>query len=329
MNQLGIDISKTKFDACLLLDEKPIFRTFGNSYEGFNTLVTWLEEKGSLPVHICMEGTGKLWEPLAYFLHEHKFLVSVVNPARIKGFAQSDMRRSKTDKNDAKVIARFCRAQNPIAWVPPSAEIKTIRDMQRYCDALKRDRTREINRLQSGVMDILVQRSIERHIDYLDQEINLIEDEILELIASSKSLRKDFMLLTSIDGVAQNTAVTFLSELHTAKLFSSSRQLEIFCGITPRQFESGSSIRLRSKISKVGNSRIRSALYMPAMSAMRSNPVLREFALRLKANGKPGRVVVVAVMRKLLRIMFAVLKSGKPFDVGFKSKPKEANTAVS
>jgi len=328
MYYLGIDISKTKFDACLLLDKKPAFKTFGNSYEGFHALINWLEEKGAKPVHICMEGTGKLWEPLAEFLHEQKYLVSVVNPTRIKGFAQSDMRRSKTDKIDAKIIARFCRAQNPIAWVPPPAEVKAIRDMQRYVDALKQDRIRENNRLQSGVMDVRVQQSIEQHIEYIDKEIDALEEEILDLVASHQYLKRDFMLLTSIDGVGPTTAVTFLGELYSAKNFNTSRQLEIFCGIAPRLHESGSSIRSRSRMSKVGNPRIRRALYMPALVALRTNPTLQEFASRLRAAGKPGKVVVGAVMRKLLRIMFAVLKSGRPFELDYQSKPPEANKAL-
>lgn len=325
MDQVGIDISKTKFDACLLVDGKTTAKTFGNSYEGFHGLMSWLNEKGARSVHVCMEGTGRLWEPLAEFLNEQKYVVSVVNPARIKGFAQSDMRRSKTDKIDAKIIARFCRAQNPSVWVPPAAEIKAIRDLQRYVDALKAQRTQEKNRLQAGVMYSGVQSAIEQHIEYLDQKIDCLETEILELIGSQPRLRRDFMLLTSIDGVGQTTAVTFLGELSGAANFSRSRELEVFCGIVPRVYESGSSVRSRSKMSKVGNSRIRKALYMPAMCALRINPILREFALRLKAAGKPGKVVVCAVMRKLLRIMFAVIKSGKPFDCNFRSQRKATN----
>lgn len=321
MYQVGVDISKTKFDACILFEKKTKAKTFGNSYEGFHTFVEWLEEHGALPAHICMEGTGKLWEPLAEFLHEKNLMVSVVNPSRIKGFAQSDMRRSKTDKIDAKIIARFCRAQSPNAWTPPPAEVKAIRDMQRYADALKRDRTREFNRLQSGVMDPRVQQSIEKHIEYLDKEIEALEEEVLDFIASHQNLKRDFMLLTSIIGVGPTTAVTFLGELSAAKHFTTSRELEVFCGIAPRLFESGSSVRSRSRMSKVGNSRIRRALYFPAMCALRTNPTLQEFADRLRAAGKPGKVVVGAVMRKLLRIMFAVLKSGRPFELEFKSSP--------
>lgn len=218
-----------------------------------------------------MEGTGRLWEPLAEFLYSLKYVVSVVN-----------------DKIDAKIIARFCRAQTPRGWVPPSAEIKAIRDMQRYVDSLKDNRTQELNRLQSGVIDERVHQAIEKHIDYLDQEIETLETEILEYVSSHQNLKRDFMLLTSIIGVGATTAVTFLGELAAATQFPSSRQLEVFCGIAPRLFESGSSVRSRSRISKVGISRMREALFLPALCALRTNPSMRELAVRLRAAGKPG-----------------------------------------
>jgi len=170
-----------------------------------------------------------------------------------------------------------------------------------------------------------VQSAIEEHIEYLDQKIDDLETEVLELIKSNQKLSRDYKLLTSIDGVGQNTAVTFLGELSGGENFSKSRQLEVFCGIAPRLYESGSSVRARSKISKIGNARMRHALYMPAMCALRHNSSLQEFVARLRANGKPGRVVVCAVMRKLLRIMFAVIKSGKPYDSNFRSQRKVHN----
>ncbi len=149
--------------------------------------MNWLAEQGADSVHVCMEGTGRLWEPLAEFLHAEKLLVSVVNPSRIKGFAQSEMRRSKTDKIDAKIIARFCCAQNPTVWVPPRAEIKKIRDMQRHLEVLKDQRAQENNRLKSGVIDARVHRAIEEHMEYLDREIEVLETEILETLKATKN----------------------------------------------------------------------------------------------------------------------------------------------
>jgi len=325
MIQVGVDISKTKFDACLLIDSKTTLKTFGNSYDGFNAFVEWLSEHELQLMHVCMEGTGKLWEPLAEFLHSSGCIVSVVNPFQVKGFAQSELRRSKTDKIDAKIIARFCRSHSPVAWIPPSPETRAVRDLQRYIDALKAQRTQENNRLQSGVMHSSVQFAIEQHLEYLHTLIDELENQVLSQINASQKLRRNFLLLTSINGVGQTTAATFLGELSGAENFSQSRQLEVFCGIAPRLYESGSSVRARSKISKIGNSRMRNALYMPAMAAMRTNPALQEFASRLKAAGKPGRVVICAVMRKLLRIMFAVVKSGIPYDSKFRSVRKVSN----
>lgn len=319
MHHLGIDISKGKFDACLLLENKTTFKTFGNSYDGFAALITWLAEQGVKSVHACMEGTGRLWIPLAEYLHGRDIAVSVVNPMRICGFAKSDLRRSKTDKLDSKIIARFCRAQSPAVWTPPPVEVAAIRDMQRYLDELKSNRAQENNRLKAGVMHPRVVQAIEKHLEYLDKEIDTLEEEILDFICSHEKLKRDFLLLTSIIGVGQNTAVTFLGELSGATQFRSCRQVEVFCGVVPRLYESGSSVRSPSRMSKVGNSRLRNALYMPALCAMQKNPALSDFAQKLKDAGKPGKVVVGAVMRKLLRIMFAVLRSGKPFELNFKS----------
>ncbi|MBI1807933.1 MAG: IS110 family transposase [Ignavibacteria bacterium] len=329
MYQLGIDISKAKFDVALLLaNGKYATKVFVNTIDGFKQLLEWLSAYKNESIHVCMEGTGRLWEPLAEFLYSHEIRVSVANPAKVKGFAQSELRRSKSDKIDSKIIARFCRAQNPAVWVAPPPEIKAIRDRQRYLDVLKDHRVQELNRLQSGELDSVVRASILRHIEYLDSQIKTLGTELLKYIQTHPDVSEKFKLLTSIIGVGQNTAIAFLGEVSAARLFTKSREIEVFCGIAPRLYESGSSIKSRSRISKVGNSRIRRALYMPAVCAIRTNPVLREFALRLKLAGKPGKVIVCAVMRKLLRLMFTVLKSGKPYDVNFKSVKPSFNAAA-
>jgi transposase len=320
MEQLGIDIAKKKFDACLLIGKKTALKTFANTNGGFQELMRWLRKHGG-SLHVCMEGTGRLWEPLAEFLHAHGYRVSVVNPLRIKGFAQSEMRRSKTDKIDASIIARFCQMQDPIAWTPPAEEVKAIRDMQRYVEALKANRTQEKNRLESGFLNAKVQHAIERHIEILNQQIKEMEAEILKVIEENPELKRNFELLVSINGVGICTAVTFLGELAADTRFSTAREVEVFCGMVPSLHESGSSVRSRPRLSKVGNSRIRGALYMPALCAMRTNPILREFASRLKLAGKKPKVVVCAVMRKLLRIMFAVVKHGRPFENDYRSSP--------
>jgi transposase len=133
---LGIDIAKQKFDVALLIDGKTKHKVCKNSAEGFEILSLWLEKQKPQKVHACMEATGNYGEDLAIYLHDAGHIVSIVNPARIKGFAQSELIRTKTDKLDAALIARFCLAMKPGPWSPPSPEIRSLRALVRRVDSL-------------------------------------------------------------------------------------------------------------------------------------------------------------------------------------------------
>jgi transposase len=329
VHQLGIDISKEKFDVCLLSETgKQKEKAFANKLFGFKQLLVWLEQNASGEIHACMEGTGKLWEALAEYLHEHGFAVSVVNPAKIKGFGQSELRRSKTDILDAGLIARFCKLHCPQQWRPPTPQVKAIRDRQRYIDALKDHRVQEYNRVQAGPIDAQVRECIDRHIAFLDEEIKRFEKELLQFVKANYETNRQFTLLTSILSIGPVTALTVMGELGKLDQFATARQLEVFCGLTPLISESGSSVRKRSKISKIGNWRVRKALYMPAVCAIRSNPNIAAFAARLRAAGKPAKVIICAVMRKLLRIIFAVLRSDAPYVLDCDTTPPLAVRAA-
>jgi transposase len=197
-HQLGIDISKLTFDACLCVNGKPKRRQFSNNQAGFEELLKWFGKYPPGSVHVCMEGTGRLWEPLAEFLYAREIPVSVVNPLRIKGFAKCELRRSKTDKLDAETIARFCGMHNPRLWVAPSARLKSIRDIQRAVGALTSMQADEKNRLTSGELDPLVKATFEDHIAYLDSKIKMLEDEILVLLKADEELfRKRYQCWSS------------------------------------------------------------------------------------------------------------------------------------
>jgi transposase len=330
MQQLGIDISKEKFDVCLLSEARqPKIKMFSNHPFGFKSLTSWLKANNVENVHACMEGTGKLWEPLAEYLHEQGFSVSVVNPAKIKGYGQSELRRSKTDSLDAALIARFCKLHRPELWLPIPAETKAVRDRQRYIDALKDHRVQENNRLKSGRLDDRVREAIDHHIDFLNLQIKNLEEELRQLVHANESMKRQFTLLTSILGVGKVTATTVIGELGSLEQFRNSRQLEAFCGLTPQITQSGSSVRKRTRISKVGNWRVRRALYMPAICAIRTNPTIRTFAERLQDAGKPPKVIICAVMRKLLRIIFAVVRTDKPYELDLVHMPPRAVTLAS
>jgi transposase len=266
-----------------------------------------------------MEATGRYYELLAEFLYSAGHCVSVVNPARIKGYAQAELKRSKTDELDAGLIARFCQKQNPKAWKPLDKEIRELQEAERYLDALKGMKLQESNRLGSGLVCDAVKKAIEKHIEQIDLEIAEMEKWLKEQIKKYERLAEHHKLITSIIGVGDMTAFAWLGEIGYGDGFELTRQLESFAGLTVKKNQSGTSIRGRERLSKTGNHYLRKALYMPAMCAMQHNPLIRIFAERLRERGKSPRVIIGAVMRKLVRIIFAVVKSGQPFDPQYQS----------
>ncbi|WP_237671314.1 IS110 family transposase [Syntrophus aciditrophicus] len=176
---LGIDLAKQKFDAALLVDGKTKHKTCKNSGEGFEALTLWLTKQEVEKVHVCLEATGSCGDDLAIYLHEAGHIVSIVNPARIKGFAQSELIRTKTDKMDAALIARFCLAMKPKEWIPPLPEIRTLKALVRRVDSLVDMRSQEKNRLSTSHES--VSSLIKDHIAYLDQEIEKTRKQIAGL----------------------------------------------------------------------------------------------------------------------------------------------------
>jgi transposase len=313
---LGIDIAKQKFDAALLMDGKTKHKTCKNSAEGFETLTLWLEKQGVRKVHACLEATGNYGEDLAIYLHEAGHMVSIVNPARIKGFAQSELIRTKTDKMDAALIARFCLAMKPGPWIPPSSEIRSLRALVRRVDSLIDMRSQEKNRVSTAHESVSL--LIKEHIAYLDQEIERIRQQIAGLIEQDPNLKGRKELLDSIPALGKATIPRILAELDDLEKFNHVRELVAFIGLAPKETLSGSSIKGKPRLCKIGHARLRKALYMPALVSIQCNPVMIAFYNRLKDKGKNGKVIVCAIMRKLVHVIFGVLKSGKKYDPNYK-----------
>ncbi len=314
---VGIDVSKETLD-CHRQDRKNSKLHVSNNPAGFKRIVKWIQASGK-DVHFCMEATGKLWEPLAEFLHKLGYRVSVVNPALIHAFGKSQFRRSKTDAIDAEIIADFCFKMEPLPWSPMDPDIRSLRDICRELAALKKTKTQVTNRMKSGRLDQRALDSQMRMLKFITNEIQTLEKLAKTLVSENPALKSNAKLLQTIKGVGWRTAFTFLSELSMMDSFTSLRQIEAFCGLNPMIRESGSSVRGRSRISKMGNPVIRSMLYMAALTATRFNPPVAEFAKRLAAKGKNRKVIVCAASRKLLRMMVAVYRSKQPFDSRFNS----------
>lgn len=319
LSYLGIDISKHKLHVALHVHDKPHnkpkLKVFTNDAEGFRALQAWLQQQGAQTVHACLEATSTYGEAVAEFLVEHGHPVSIVNPARIKGFAVSELSRSKTDKADAQLILRFVMALHPEVWTPPAPEVKQLQGLLRRLDALQQMVVQEQNRLETATLSL--QQSIQDHIDYLEQAIEQIKQQIKDHFDDHPGLKQQRDLLESIPGIGAQTAAVILAEILQWRAFDSPRQLAAYAGLTPRECSSGTSVRGKSSLSRVGNRRLRKALYLPAITAKRFNPVIAVFCQRLLDNGKAKKQVIGAAMRKLLHLAYGVLKSGRPFDPNY------------
>lgn len=319
---VGVDISKNTFDSQFLVAGMEKHRKFDNGNDGFRQLWSAMAKLEVDKWYVCMEATGLYWEALAEFLHTRGVIVFVVNARRIKGYAMSEHKRTKTDKVDGGVITRFCKAHlaDLKAWSPPTPEMRKILSLTRQMESLKVDQARQKVRLKSATMCAEVGASIRSHIQFLTASIKKIESAIDSLLKQSAELREKHKVARSIKGVGKVTASIVLAETRLFKDFSDRRQVVAFAGLDVSEFTSGTSIRSKPRLSKRGNARIRKALFMAALSAKKYNPVIKRLYDRLLDNGKTKMQAIGACMRQLLELIFAVVKSGQKFDSDYETK---------
>lgn len=315
MTPVGIDIAKEKFDAAVLIGTgKYRSKVFANDSGGFAALLSWAARHAKGPLRVCMEATASYHEPLALFLADQGVAVSVVNPARLHAFAQSELSRTKTDDTDAKRIARFCALFTPPLWTPPAAEVRTLRELMRRLEALLDLHQQEANRL--ALASATTQDSIRAVLLTLSTEITRIKAAIRQHIDQHPGLKQRAALLDSIPGFGDTTIGWLLAEIDFAA-FDDTKALSAFCGLAPRLCSSGSSVAKKARLAKTGAARLRRILYFPAITACQHNPLIRRFYQRLLANGKTKMQALCAAMRKLLALAYGVLKSGQPFNPNF------------
>ncbi len=310
---LGIDVAKAKLDCALRFANGKIkSKVVENNPQGFKTLSEWLAKHDASEVHICMEATGVYWEAVAeYFANQGK-VVSVINPVQIKAFGQSELLRTKTDAVDARLIARFCAERHPEPWQAPSLSEQSLRAMVLRLEALQVMRTQESNRLE--VSHEVVQPNILSHINWLDEQIKALMKQINQHLDRDGDLKNKRDLLESIPGVGERTTAILLSFYTNLDRFRNARQAVAFAGLDPQHHDSGSSVKKKVRLSKVGHAFLRKALYMPAMVTLYKTDWGNRFRQRLAAAGKPAKLIIGAMMRKLIHVAFGVLKSGLPFD---------------
>ncbi len=312
---LGIDVSKATLDVLLRGEGSGRHAAqFENTPVGFKRLAKWLKQQQAEQVQACLEATGLYGDEVALFLHDAGHTVSVVNPARIARYAESQLQRNKTDRLDAALIADFCWTQQPPAWTPPDPAWRELRALARHLSDLKDMRQQERNRLKAGVTSPIVRQGLAGHIAFLERQIAELEQHIQAYIDQHPDFRQQRDLLLSIPGLGKLSAALILAEIRDLRAFDHAGQIVAFAGLNPRQRRSGTSVRGHTVLSKTGSAALRHVLYFPALAARRWNPVIAPWCDQLAARGKTKMQVIGAAMRKLLVLIYGVLKSGQPFD---------------
>lgn len=311
----GIDISKNVFDVYSLSSGHIQFR---NDDKGFKSLLEQLP-KEALAV---MEATGYYHYRLAQYLHTQGVAVSVVNPLSVKRFIQMKLAKVKTDKSDARAICEY-GMQNEVPLYNALTQLQAeCLQLLRLLDIYIKQSTATKNKIRGeealGKPSVFAYRSLKRSLRHLTKEIKDLESRLLELVKTEQ--QEQLTLLKSIPGLGTKTALFLIVITDGFNKFENARQLCSYVGITPTIRESGSSIRGRSRISKIGNRKLRNLLFLCAFSACRHNKACRDLYQRIIAKGKSKKLALVAVANKLLKQAFAIAKSRLPYDENFVSK---------
>ena len=334
---VGIDISKETFTASIayMKSSRSVYFSevagFQNDKSGFNKFLRWTKSHlhKSSSVTYIMEATGTYFEMLAYHLYNLKKEVAVMLPNMVNHFAKSLNVKSKTDNEDARVIARMGVERKLMSWCPPEKHFKELRALSRLYNTLKKDKTMISNRLSAlNCGHVPCETSVEIYtklIVELDEKLTRIEKEMETLLKSDSELSKKVETLLTIPGVGLKTISLIIGETQGFKLFKNQRQLVSYSGLDVVRTQSGTSVNKRGKISKKGNSHIRAALYFPALSAARFNDKMKNIYDRINVD-KPNKMIgTVAIQRKMLVLIFSIWKSGTPFDKNYGDDKSDFN----
>lgn len=316
---VGIDVSAKTLDVAVeVANEQLPVEQFSNDAEGHVALTQWLKRNGK-SARVVLESTGVYSFDVALALHAcEEIEVMVANPRAVKNFTKATMQRSKSDAKDAVAIREFAKRMLFVPWQPPAAEVLELRGIARRISAMTVERTREKNRQHaeeaSEIGSRVVLNDIAVNLRHLERRIDLLTKHAIALVNEHTELQQDFERLTSVKGIAESSAVQILPELLVLPRDMTVRQWVAHCGLDPREFTSGTSVAKATRISKVGNVRVRRALYMPALVASQHEPRVKAFYEKLVENGKKPKQALVAVMRKLLHAIYGMLKNKSDFD---------------
>lgn len=322
MNIIGFDVSKDTLDCCLLKSSEKTDDALPhvkreNGIEGFEQIRQWIKQHRIRKVAIVMEVTGIYYEAAADYFAQY-YTVYVVNPLKIKKHAEKVFSRTKTDKADAALIADYGKRflDILIPYRQPEKVEYRLGKLNGLCVQLRAEISRHKNQIHAA-NDAFIIQVHQDVITELMKQLESAHQEIQTISQENEKINQHCQRLQTIPCINQQTALLILQNL-LGKDFKTANKFIAYAGLSPEIKESGSSVKVKEKLTRLGNKRLKSALFMPALSAMCSN-YFNPFVTRLKANGKPSKVIVVALMRKLLKLAYYIYKTEKPFDVNYKA----------
>ena len=318
MTYVGIDVSKATFVVAYSSAKAGKTKTFKNTTKGVHEFIQTL----SVTEHHCvLEATGNYSALLVYLLSKAGITVSLENPLKIKNFARVMLSVNKTDETDARLIALYGERMQPSPYKLRSKSILILKQKRTVLRQLKKQLVATQN--LKGSMEVLplfdakCKQTIEKTITFLEKQIKGMEEELASL--AEDEYKKQMDLLTSIKGIGITLAAALIVATGGFTYFDNAKQLTRYLGLSPTYQLSGTSVHVKGHINRNGDPGLRSQLYVAAFSSLRCNTECKACFDRLRSNGKPGKVAVIAVANKLIRQAFAVVTQGKPYVDGFKS----------
>jgi transposase len=326
----GIDVSAETLQVALrALTGEIRDLVFTNDAAGHKKLCGLLGKRKH-GARVCLEATSLYGLDVAIALHEAGVAVMVANPKAAKHFVVARMQRAKTDRVDARALLEFVLRMEFVAWAPPTKARQTLRLVARRIQDLHQQCTAEKNRLHAlratSTTPTYLLDDLEAHICDLEQRIETLVRHGEELLLADPDLAAAYRVISTVKGIKARSSIALLGELLLLPADMNVREVVAHAGLDPCPKESGRPPYGRRKISKVGNSHLRAALYMPALTASQHEPAVKAHYEALLAAGKIKMVAVVAVMRKLLHSLWRMIHTGEAFN-GAKYRPSFAKAA--
>lgn len=315
LTTVGVDVSKNTFDGNWLNRGKAVARCFDNDQAKFSEFVEWIP----VNAHVVMEATGTYYLKLATFLYLNGVKVSVINPVVSAYFAKMKLKRAKTDSVDAGTIREYGEREEVAFWRPGKAEIIVLDQLDSRLDCLTTDLTRVTNRIEGLSQCVTISKFAMSDLVSQQKDLRARLKKCEKVIAQhvDEHFADLYKLLVSIKGIGAKTAVMFIVLTNAFSSFDDAKKFASYLGLSSFTEQSGTSIRGSGSITKMGNPRMRQLLYMAALTAKHHNKACMAFAARLAANGKPKKVIRIAVANKLIRQAFAVCEKQQDYCESF------------